>query len=65
MNKELKKLLEDDRKCKEAIKEDLFPDSDVMYLTTSLEPVIFMEAYEWEDEEDYERSRKYRNTDSR
>ena len=31
--------------------EDLFPDSDVMYLTTSLEPVIFMEAYEWEDED--------------
>jgi hypothetical protein len=31
--------------------ESLFPDSDVMYLTTSLEPVIFMEAYEWEDED--------------
>ena len=31
--------------------EDYFPDSDVMYLTTSLEPVIFMEAYEWEDED--------------
>lgn len=28
-----------------------FPDSDVMYLTTSLEPVIFVEAYEWEDED--------------
>lgn len=34
--------------------DDLFPDSDVIYLTTSLEPVIFMEAYEWEDEEDYD-----------
>jgi uncharacterized protein YuzE len=33
--------------------DDFFPDSDVMYLT-SLEPVIFMEAYEWEDEEDYD-----------
>ena len=31
--------------------EDFFPDSDVMYLPTSLEPVIFMEAYEWEDED--------------
>lgn len=31
--------------------EDFVPDSDVMYLTTSLEPVIFMKAYEWEDED--------------
>lgn len=31
--------------------DDFFPDSDVMYVTTSWEPVIFMEAYEWEDED--------------
>ena len=31
--------------------EDFVPDSDVMYLTTSLEPVLFVEAYEWEDED--------------
>lgn len=31
--------------------EDFVPDSDVMYLTTSLKPVIFVEAYEWEDED--------------
>ena len=25
--------------------DDLFPDSDVMYLTTSLEPVIFIKHW--------------------